>query len=215
MIGALNMFDVGTINAGTQAGMQRGAVNSPFTPLGQALKGTLDIYNKNRAAQAEQAFKMEQIDAQGRNALNVARAQKKPVIMPTAEQSGALREAMDKPKISYDDAGTGVVQNLEWDEDIGQYVPKWTPITAPDPKKAAIAAGIKERFRQEAEKEAARKAAAADGKGQGMFPFGGGGTAPVAQGGGEELTPADIAKIQQINAMVAQYKNSKIPAAAR
>lgn len=58
MIGALNMFDVSPINAGMQAGMQRGAVNSPFTPLGQALKGTLDMYNKNRATQQEHQNKL-------------------------------------------------------------------------------------------------------------------------------------------------------------
>jgi len=54
MISPIQSFDIGAIQGGMQAGMQRGAVNSPFTPLGQALKGTLDKYQSTLAAQQAQ-----------------------------------------------------------------------------------------------------------------------------------------------------------------
>lgn len=59
MVGPLQMFDIAPINAGMAAGMQRGAVNSPFTALGTALKGTLDRYQKSLDAAKAHTNEME------------------------------------------------------------------------------------------------------------------------------------------------------------
>jgi flagellar hook-basal body complex protein FliE len=73
MISPINAFDVGTIQAGQQAGMQRGAVNSPFTALGTALKSTLDKYQASQVAAQEQANAMALQGSKNDNDIAVAK----------------------------------------------------------------------------------------------------------------------------------------------
>lgn len=60
----LNMFTGGG-NDAFNRGMVIGDANSPFSPVAAAFKDTLDKYNAHLDAQQQQAYKLDQIQAEG------------------------------------------------------------------------------------------------------------------------------------------------------
>ena len=72
MISPLQGFDAQAAQSNFQMGQQIGNANSPFTALGQALKGTLDTYNAHLTAAQEQQNKLDIVGAQNQGALDVA-----------------------------------------------------------------------------------------------------------------------------------------------
>jgi hypothetical protein len=69
MLNALNMFDSAPITTGFELGAKLGAVNSPFTPLGNALKNVVDKYDAHMEKQREYAAKQQMLDLGGNKAL--------------------------------------------------------------------------------------------------------------------------------------------------
>jgi hypothetical protein len=73
MISPIHMFDSTPITTGFEIGKQIGAVNSPYTPLGQALDKTMQKYDAHMAAQQLNQNAMALQDSKNQNDLTVAK----------------------------------------------------------------------------------------------------------------------------------------------
>lgn len=124
----LQMFDVNTINAGRQAGMQRGAVNSPFTPLGQALDKTLQKYDAHMAAQAAQNNAMDLQRLKNQGDMAVAGVGRQQIPLPAGQEQVIVKSTKDPQ------TGKPLTYSGVWDPSKGAYSynhpAAMTPVTA-------------------------------------------------------------------------------------